>query len=150
AGVGRRVVVATPLQPLVPHARAVAVPIKHLNAIGFTIEEDKQVARHGVGMELGPYQRRQAIGAAAQVGRRGGAPNRNRGRQRQHGTTPSKGSSWRNQARSQSGARRRTQPEGRTSSRAAPVGAATRRTGTKRGASVWAGAGPCWRRRRQA
>ena len=53
AGVGRRVMVTAALQPLVPDAHAVAVPVKHLNAIGFAIEEDEQVARERIGLELG-------------------------------------------------------------------------------------------------
>ena len=44
AGVGRRVVVAASLQPLVPDAHAVPVPVKHLNSVGFAIEEDEQAA----------------------------------------------------------------------------------------------------------
>src|SRR5262249_21314972 len=79
---------ATPAQPAlsrwpvpVPDAHAVAVPVKHLNMGRSTVEEGEPVAGQRVEMKLGPDQCRQAIGAAAQVGRRGGAPDLDRRRQ---------------------------------------------------------------------
>src|SRR6516164_11649603 len=67
AGVGRGEVGAAALQALVPDAHAVAVPVEDLEAVGLAVEEDEQVARERVGVELGPNQPREAVEAASEV-----------------------------------------------------------------------------------
>src|SRR6516162_8445612 len=101
-------------------------------------------------MKLGSDQGRQTVETAAEVGRRGGTPDAHRRRERQHGLTPSSGNNCRSQAKSQSGDRRRTKPDGRSTSTGALGGGVKRRTGTRRGLSVAGGAGSCCKRRLQA
>jgi hypothetical protein len=61
AGLGRGEVEAALLQPLVPEAQAVAVPVQDLEAVGPAVEEDEQVARERIGLELRADQGRQPV-----------------------------------------------------------------------------------------
>src|SRR5262249_22405469 len=141
-GVGRREVEAALLKALVPQAQAVAVPVQHLEPIRPTIEEDKQMARERVTAQLRADQGGEAVKAAAQIGRGGGAPDAHGGRQGQHSDTPSTSRRSRTQASSEPGERRSTQPDGSSTSTGAVAGGTTR-TGRKRGE-------PLPKRRRQA
>jgi hypothetical protein len=56
------------LQPFVPQAKTIPVPIKDFNHIAFSIAKNKQMAGKGVKFQMFTYQDRQTVNGFTHVG----------------------------------------------------------------------------------